>query len=486
MSEPAVRLMLNGAQVVVADVPPTLTLLEWLRGRGLTGTKEGCAEGDCGACTVAVSRPESAGEGLETRALNACIMPLAMAHGASVTTVEGIANASPSGRHPIQTAMAEQHASQCGFCTPGFVMSLFARPKNAPTHRQALEDRLAGNLCRCTGYGPILSAGAASAPQADLLHDEAQDRETANALRGIGPLDCVSGEHRTIAPVDEDTFAHAVADNPGARIIAGATDVGLWITKSLYDPGVAILINRVAALSGVRTEGDQLVVGAATTHDEFHRVVAAYSAQLAELLRRFAGLQVRQAGTVGGNIANGSPIGDLPPALIAAGATLTLRHRDDVRCLPLEDFFIGYGKQDRRPGEYVRSVAIPLAGLSSLSCHKVSKRFDSDITAVLGAFSLDLKDGIVRSAGIAFGGMAATPKRARHAEAALIGEEYTPHAVKAASAALEQDFQPISDLRASAAYRMTVAKNLLVRDHAERTSRSAQTRLTGPALEKAA
>jgi xanthine dehydrogenase small subunit len=481
---PTVDFVLNGTRVKVSGVPPATTLLEWLRAEGHTGTKEGCAEGDCGACTVALRTPADDGDGLVTRAVNACIMALPMAHGAEVVTVEGIGD--PAAPHPVQREMAERHGSQCGFCTPGIVMSLWSREPGEPADRQATEDRLAGNLCRCTGYGPILEAARHSAGPADALRDPARDRATAEALRAAPPLDYSAGGRRFLAPHTEEGFAAALAENPDARILSGATDVGLWITKDLYDPATILWTGRVGAFRRIVRDGDRLVVGAAVKHAEFHAAVAEESPQLAELMRRFGGLQVRNAGTVGGNIANGSPIGDLPPALIAAGATLELGHEGGTRTLPLEDYFIAYGKQDRHPGEYVRAVNIPLDGLRGLTCHKVSKRFDSDITAVLACIMLTIEDGIVDEARIAFGGMAATPKRAPHAEAALAGRPYERAEVDNAAAALAEDFAPITDLRASAAYRLKVAQNLLRRDHLERTDPEAATRLAGQAIARVA
>lgn len=479
MQESAIRFVVNGRARTVA-APPTLTLLEWLRAEGFVGTKEGCAEGDCGACTVAVQRPTADGL-LETRALNACILPMPMVHGASIRTVEGIA-AQDGTPHPIQREMAEQHASQCGFCTPGFVMSLWARPPGAPTDRQALEDRLAGNLCRCTGYGPILAAAAAAAPETDAARDPAAETALALQLGAIGPLDMRVGRHHVMVPHRETAFAAAVAAHPRARIIAGATDVGLWITKSLFDPETTIFAGAVRELQTVAVEDDVLMVGAAVTQETFAQTIAGVSPSLGEMMRRFGGLQVRSAGTVGGNIANGSPIGDLPPALIAAGATLVIARLGSRRYLPLEEFFIAYGKQDLEPGEYVRGVHIPLDGLARLTCHKISKRFDSDISALMLAIALDFDGDTVREARIAAGGMAATPKRARGAEAALVGRRYDRDAIAAAAAALAEDFAPISDLRASAEYRRTVAANLLTRDFIERTDPDTPTRLAGAAV----
>ncbi|MEM8855223.1 MAG: xanthine dehydrogenase small subunit [Pseudomonadota bacterium] len=473
----AIHMVVNGTAVTVEGAPPTLTLLEWLRANTMTGTKEGCAEGDCGACTIALRTVD--GGRLLTRPVNACIMPLAMAHGAAVVTVEGISTP----MHPVQRQMATRHASQCGFCTPGFVMNLWSRPQGEPTDRQTLEDRLAGNLCRCTGYGPILQAAKGAAQDADALADPAADAALADTLSAIGPLQYEAEGRTVIVPLREADLAAALSDHPDATLIAGATDVGLWVTKNLYDPAVAVFLHRVEALQTIRADEHQLSVGAGVRLADLHRAVAPHHPALSELLRRFGGLQVRSAGTVGGNIANGSPIGDLPPALIATGATLTLASKKGERTLPLEDFFIAYGRQDRAPGEYVRAVHIPLEGLKRLSCHKVSKRFDSDITAVLGCFALTLEDGVVADARLAFGGMAGTPARAQRAEAALMGRLYDEDAVAAAADALVEDFAPIDDQRASAPYRMLVAQNLLRRDHMERTGSAPLTRLPGSAID---
>jgi xanthine dehydrogenase small subunit len=446
-----VAFLLNGTPVRIAGEPPTRTLLDWLREvRGLKGTKEGCNEGDCGACTVMVTDAGGA------KALNACILFLAQLHGKAVRTVEGISG--PNGEmHPVQTAMVKHHGSQCGFCTPGFVVSMAVAHLNGATDH---DDQLAGNLCRCTGYAPIVRAAEAVAAEpvpewmtSDLL-----------SLPQISPEGSgeAGGLPGAFSPRDSDELADWYLANPEATLIAGATDVGLWVTKELRDLSPVAFLNGVEDLKGIEVQGGQLHVGACVTISALRAAVADRLPSFAELLRRYASEQVRNAATIGGNIANGSPIGDGPPALIALGATLHLRRGDEMRSLPLEDFFLDYRKQDRRPGEFVAGVSFPEAA-PALRCYKISKRFDQDISAVCGCFNVAVEGGVVTSARIAFGGMAGVPKRAAAAEAALVGQPWTEAMVKAAAEAMAGDFTPLSDMRASAGYRLLTAQNLLRR-----------------------
>ena len=431
--------LLNGRQVT-ADTSPTTTLLDWLReDQGLTGTKEGCNEGDCGACSVMVTDAHGA------RALNACILFMPQLQGRAVRTVEGIS--APDGTlHPVQKAMIEHHGSQCGFCTPGFITTMAVAHLNGATDH---DTQLAGNLCRCTGYAPIIRAAqsAEAAPIPDHMHD-APLLLTQNT----------TGE----APTTPDTLATWLDQNPDGTLIAGATDVGLWVTKQFRDLGPVAFLNRISDLAGVTITDDEIRIGAATTLSDLHSAIAPHYPAFAELIRRYGSVQVRNAATIGGNIANGSPIGDGSPALIALGATLHLRSVDGARSLPLEDFFVEYGKQDRAKNEFVEAITIPRMG-DHLRCYKLSKRFDQDISAVCGCFWIEVTDGMVTEARLAFGGMAGTPKRAGWAEAALRNQPWTDATVAAAMSALAQDFTPLSDMRASAAYRMEAAQNMLLR-----------------------
>jgi xanthine dehydrogenase small subunit len=449
-----VAFLLNGTPVRVQNAAPTRTLLDWLREeRGLTGTKEGCNEGDCGACSVIVT--DAGGP----KALNACILFLPQLQGRAVRTVEGIAHADGT-LHPVQQAMVDHHGSQCGFCTPGFIAAMAAAHAHGRTDH---DDQLAGNLCRCTGYAPIIRA-AQAAEGAPLPGWVAADRDFIFAQV---PSEGAAGGGQT-APLDgyrpttTADLARWYAANPDATLIAGATDVGLWVTKQLRDLSPVAFLNGISDLARIEATPDTIRIGAGVTLSALWEAMKQPHPSFAELIRRYASVQVRNAATIGGNIANGSPIGDGPPALIALGATLHLRRGDTRRDLALEDFFLDYRKQDRRPGEFVEAVTIP-ASAPALRCYKISKRFDQDISAVCGCFNVTVEAGTVTGARISFGGMAGIPKRATHVEATLIGQPWTDATITAATAAFAQDYTPLSDMRASAAYRMGVAQNLLTR-----------------------
>lgn len=441
-----IAFLLNGDAVRVPITDPTETLLDWLREtRGLTGTKEGCNEGDCGACTVMVTGADGI-----PRSLNACILFLPQIDGCAVRTVEGIASRDGT-LHPVQQAMIDHHGAQCGFCTPGIVVSLATAHATGATN---FNDQLAGNLCRCTGYAPILRAAEASCgqPVPDWIMADA------SAAAAPAPLD----DDRVFRPANADALADWYLEHPDATLVAGATDVGLWVTKQFRDLGAVAFLNGADDLRGIDITDDAIRIGAMTTLSELLPVMTTHFTSFGELIRRYASVQVRNAATIGGNVANGSPIGDSPPILIALGATLHLRKGDARRSLPLEDFFLDYGKQDRAPGEFVEAISIPRQP-DRLRCYKISKRFDQDISALCAAFNITVEGGLVVAARIAFGGMAGIPQRASETETALIGAPWTPDGIAAAQEALGRDFTPMTDMRASANYRLTVARNLLMR-----------------------
>ena len=460
-----IRFLRGGREVRLSSFSPTLTLLDYLRlqERAL-GTKEGCAEGDCGACTVVLRRCV---DGHVTYApVNSCILFAGQADGAEVIAVDDLAN---GGLHPVQQAMVETHGSQCGFCTPGFIMALFGlyhAPRHGPLTRAEVNDFIAGNLCRCTGYRPIVDAAlaACAAPPQDRFADN--EPEVARRLAALADdADVLVGDDRRFfaAPASIASLADIYAKHPDAVLVSGATDVGLWVTKQLRDVPKIIWLGRVRGLDAISDEADAVTFGATATHQAAMPHLAAIDPDLGALLRRFAGRQVRTVGTLGGNIANGSPIGDTPPALIALGSTLILQQGDTTRTVPLEDFFIAYGRQDRRPGEFVRAVRVPKLGPDDcFRCYKISKRFDSDISAVMGAFRFTRSGDHISAARIAFGGMAATPRRATGAEAALASARLSdPTTWSAAFTALDADFSPLADQRGSARYRRDTARALL-------------------------
>ncbi len=452
-----ITFLLNGESVALTNVSPAETLLDWLRDRrGLTGTKEGCNEGDCGACTVMITDAQG------TRALNACILFLPQLHGKAIRTVEGLSG--PDGQlHPVQQALVDHHGSQCGFCTPGFAVSMATAHLNGDKHHN---DALAGNLCRCTGYAPILRAARAaeSAPVPVWLKTDEAFFGPEISSGGLGPAERgADSPPATIhAPETADNLARLYEAHPDATLVAGATDVGLWVTKQMRDLGKAIFLNRCRDLQRIDISDTDIRIGAGVTMDRVHALMRDHHPSYAEMIRRYGSTQVRAAATIGGNIANGSPIGDNPPALIALGARLHLRRGDVRRHLPIEDFFLDYGKQDRGPGEFVEAVSIPRQP-DRLRVYKLSKRFDQDISAVCGAFAITVEAGTITAARIAFGGMAGIPKRANHVETSLMGQPWTETTMEMANPAWERDFKPMSDMRASANYRLSTARNMLRR-----------------------
>ena len=477
-----VTFRLNDEVQVLRDVSPTLTLLEFLRERRrLTGTKEGCAEGDCGACTVAVGGLVD-GE-VSYQAINACIQFVGMLEGKSIRTVEALK--APNGQlHPVQQAMVDEHGSQCGFCTPGFIMSIYAAyVMDHPMDADASPDLLAGNLCRCTGYGPIAAAAAKLAAYEKPDWDRARLRADQRWVREAADTETVdffcSGQ-RFVSPGTLDDLARIYAAEPDATLVAGATDVGLWVTKMHRKLDTVIHLGRVRELKSIVDDGEKLSIGAGVTYSQALETMAIYFPDFAEMTRRIGAVQIRNVGTIGGNVANGSPIGDTLPALIVLDASLVLRKGNELRRIAIEEFFVEYGKQDRASGEFLEAIEIPLPGPGmALRCYKISKRFDQDISAVCGCMAVRVEGGRVIDARIAYGGMAGTPERAHAVEGALIGQDWSEATINAIMGAFDNDFAPISDMRASATYRQEVAANLLKRYFQETSENVAKTRLVG-------
>ncbi len=478
MSTRPIRFFHRGRIVEVDGARPTRTVLEWLREDArCTGTKEGCNEGDCGACTTVIGELAPAGDprgvrGLRLSSVNACIRLLPTLDGKALFTVEDLkaigAPATASGLHPVQQAMVECHGSQCGFCTPGFVMSLWATYEHAgdgterPT-RQQLADDLSGNLCRCTGYRPILDAGQRMFELPPVHLDTAPVVAALEALREDPALACEADGVRFEAPRTLDDLAAARMARPAATLLAGSTDIGLWVTKMFRDLPDLIHAGEVEALKRIERHDDALRIGAGASLEDAYRALVREWPSLEDVWLRFASVPIRNSGTMGGNIANGSPIGDSAPVLMALDATVELRRGERIRTLPLADFYVDYMKNRLEPGEFLVAVEVPLGRRMQVQAYKISKRFDSDISAVCAALAIERDGNTVTRARFAFGGMAATVRRAAGAEAAVVGQAWTEATLKAAQAALAEDFKPLTDMRASAAYRQQVAQNLLRR-----------------------
>jgi len=457
------RFILDGELVELDRVEPTRSVLQYLREDLLrVGSKEGCAEGDCGACTVVIA--ELAGDALQYRAVNACIQFLPTLDGKALFTVESL-KASDGSLHPVQQSLVDHHGSQCGFCTPGFVMSMFALYKNNPSPTRAdIDDALSGNLCRCTGYRPIIDA---CMHMYDYPIAQDSDAQLVEQLRGLQRQQGMSLELEQAsyhAPATVDELASLYQQNPTARILAGGTDVGLWVTKQLRELPLIIYLGNVKELKQISRQDGAIEIGAAVTLSDALDEIVGQFPELAEMFRRFASVPVRNAGTLVGNVANGSPIGDSMPALMVLDTRVKLRRGSRLREMALADLYLDYMKNALQAGEFIESIEIPAReDAILLRCYKLSKRFDQDISAVCMAIALRLDGDRVAEIRIALGGMAAIPKRAALAEACLRGEAWDEETVKRAMQQLGQDFTPLSDMRASADYRARAAANLLYR-----------------------
>ena len=480
-----VRFVLDDAVVCVADAPPTMTVLEYLRETvGRTGTKEGCAEGDCGACMVVLGQLASCGTRIQYRAINACLRFLPTIDGCELLTVESLQDAAGQ-LHPVQRAMVDWHASQCGFCTPGFVMSLLALylqrgPVLAnPVAREQVVDAVSGNLCRCTGYRPIIEAGCHVHDYPAPARWSCADAQSAARIQRLQTLQSGSLKLPGFrAPSTVNELAEALQAQPDAQLLAGGTDVGLLVTKELRELPAMVYLGRIEELRQVRSTANTLEIGAAVCLSDAWAAIVNLYPRLAELALRFASPPICNSGALCGNLANGSPIGDSMPILIALDAQLELRCGSQTRRLPLDQFYLGYRRTALQPGEFIAAVSVPRPQ-PQLRCasYKIAKRFDQDISSVCAGIAVTVADATITSARLAFGGMAATPARAPTAEAVLVGHSWDEAIWSAAAAALDIDFKPLSDQRASGQYRLQVAGNLLRRFYFENTPGHACTRL---------
>ncbi len=485
-----IQFLLNQTLKTEHALDPNMTVLNYLREHlHKSGTKEGCASGDCGACTVVVGELHSDADGqqqLSYRSLNSCLTFVASLHGKQLISVEDLKHQGEL--HSVQKAMVDCHGSQCGFCTPGFVMSLFALQKNS-TQDASSHDRnaqaheaLAGNLCRCTGYRPILAAAEQCCTQRQPDQFDLHQAQTIARLQAITPTataELNNGDNRCLVPLTVADLADLYQTHPQARLLAGGTDLALEVTQFHRALPVMIYVGNVAEMKKIEHFDDRIEIGAATALTDCYEALSTQYPDFGELLHRFASLQIRNQGTLGGNIGNASPIGDSPPLLIALDAKIVLRQGDQTRTLALEDYFIDYRVTARRPSEFIEKIIVPKADARhAFRAYKVSKRLDDDISAVCAAFRLQVENGIVVDARAAFGGMAAIAKRAVACEQALIGQPWTSATVELACAALAQDFTPLTDFRASKEYRLLSGQNLLRKYFIELQTPHIQTRVT--------
>tara|TARA_B100001109_G_scaffold255328_1_gene257867 strand:+ start:109399 stop:110880 length:1482 start_codon:yes stop_codon:yes gene_type:complete len=467
-----IRFNLNGRWIESTDIDPACTILKYLRTEvGQTDVKEGCAAGDCGACTVMLG--EMTEQGIEYRTLNACIALMANVHNRYLLTPSGIGRAGDL--HPAQQAMVDTHGSQCGFCTPGFIMSMANLYQNACINeKQALTDdeihaALSGNLCRCTGYRPIVDAAKkmAELPKVDVskisTRAGVQTFDPDTQTLSPQPLQYKDG-HRLFMPYTEAQLKALLKAYPDARLWAGGTDIGLEVTQRFSQFDTIICVNRIPELAASQDTGNQLWLGACVTFSQAENELAESFPSFAQLLHRIGSRQIRNMGTLGGNIANASPIGDTPPVFLALDAMLEIDGINGRREVPANTFYLGYKKTVMQPGEYLRGIRVnKLSAEETLTTFKISKRYDDDISAVMFALYLKVNNGTIDSARLACGGMAATPLIGEKTSAALTGKPFTMETFKQAADCIEQDYQPISDVRATDKYRIQVTKNLLTK-----------------------
>jgi xanthine dehydrogenase small subunit len=468
----------NRRSAPLGGVPPHTTALDWLRSRGLTGAKEGCAEGECGACAIMVARESTTGDGsTEWVSVNACLIPAGLLEGQEVLTAEGLGT--PASLHPVQRELAVRGGSQCGYCTPGFVCSMAAeyyRAERCQPDEDASEHdeehgpngfdlhALSGNLCRCTGYRPIKDAAyALGAPAAD---------DSLAARRGQAPpaarrVRMASDGAELVRPADLAETLQVLAERPEAVLVAGSTDWGVEVNLRGSRAALVVAIDRVPELRGLTLEADEIRLGAALTLTEIERRLDGTVPLLAELFPQFASRLIRNGATLGGNLGTASPIGDAPPALLALEATLVLASVRGEREVPLADYFTGYRQSVRADDELIKEVVVPRPLATLTAFHKIAKRRFDDISSVAVAFALDVSDGMVVRAAIGLGGVAATPIRAQETEAALVGRPWTAETVRPVAEVLAAEGTPIDDHRASASYRAAMLGQSLLKLHAQ-------------------
>lgn len=485
MTTSTVRFLLNNDDVTIQNIDPNLTVLQYLREiQFKSGTKEGCASGDCGACTVVLAELDAEEKQLNYKSINSCITFVGSLHGKQLITVEDLKDGAKL--HHAQQTIVDNHGSQCGFCTPGFVMSSFALHKHNQTpNRAEVLEALAGNLCRCTGYRSIIEAAITSSEHTEQDSFAQHYQQTLSKLIELQalPKPSLSGNnHQYIAPKNIDELAYELTNEPDSKLVAGGTDLALSVTQNLAVIDKLVYVGNVEELNTMTETESEIIIGSALPYSKFIDTLHHYYPELGDMIERIGSKQVRNTGTLGGNIGNASPIGDMPPALIALGASMTLHLNGEERTILVEDYFVDYKKTVLKPSEFIKSIQIPkpTAG-QTLKLYKISKRIDDDISAVLAAFFIEQKDDSdktkITNVRFAFGGMAGIPKRASATEKTLQDKSLTHDVIAQAKAALATDFQPMSDVRASDKYRMKVAQNLIEKCYLEMQNRTIETRV---------
>jgi len=447
----------------IRNPDPNETILNYIRLRlKKTGTKEGCAEGGCGACTVVIGELKK--NNIVYKAINSCIAFTTSLEGKQLLVVEDLMLKNGS-LHPVQSAMVNYHGSQCGFCTPGFVMSLFSMYKNNNSYNEkTIEESLSGNLCRCTGYRPIIDA-AKSLNNSKSDQFKKDKRKTITLLKKIRPksISIKNQNKKYFAPRTINELKKIIKKYPNFDFFSGGTDISLIVTKQKKDLDSIIYLNSINELNYIKQNYKYIEVGATTSLRQFELFIKKYYSDFNIILKRYGSIQIRNVATMAGNIATASPIGDSLPLLLSLDASIVIESSNKRTILPLKNFFIGYRKTKLKKGQFIRSIRIPILKNNIFKAYKISKRIDDDISSVCASFNLAIVNKKIKSIKIAYGGMAAIPKRAIYCEKVLLNSNFSENIILKAQKSLEKDFQPINDMRASKDYRMEIAKNLLIK-----------------------
>ena len=464
MTSSAIQFIWNNKILKIDNPDPNETLLNFIRLKiKKTGTKEGCAEGGCGACTVVLAELKK--NALTYKAINACISFVTILQGKQLILVEDLSNNNGS-LHQVQKAMVDYHGSQCGFCTPGFVMSLFAMQKNCSSYTEEnIRDSISGNLCRCTGYRPIIDAAKSLNNKNKSDKFVKNKKKIINLLKKIKPenINIKNGNKKYFAPRTITELKKTIKDYPNSNFLSGGTDLSLIVTKERKDIDNIISLNSINELNFIEEKNENIVVGAATSLREFELFIKKYYPDFTAILNRYGSVQIRNVGTIAGNIATASPIGDTLPLLLSLDAKVVLQSLNKKTILPLKNFFISYRKTKLKKRQFIHSIIIPILKKNIFKAYKISKRIDDDISSVCASFNLEIKNKKIKNIKIAYGGMASIPKRAINCEKTLINTNISEENIEKTKKTLEKDFKPISDMRASKNYRMEIAKNLLMK-----------------------